>query len=337
MNDGGNTGVVTLILVSALLASCVATRNLKTQNVGRANQYLHYGVQAFSDGQYPVARSRIKAALVIFEKVGYADGQIRAHIDLADLALQSSNIPSAISHTKKAEALIARSGAVAYQRRILLIRSTIYLDQGDYAQARAVLGDLLGKVGAHVADHTPDSIYMSALVNRALLSEAQNDGELPNWVQDLERALTTAPEEHTSLRARLLRFQAHLYRQHGEFGKAARAYQEALSIYNSGAFDVEKGATLSEWAQMDVARDRWLPARDKLRRSILLLDRAGDRKAVLRNMGLLAEVESKCGRLDEAKAISVLTRKLRATPSLYGNQVQDFIGALRSNQNQGSR
>jgi len=317
-----------LLSVFLLLTACTVTRNDDTADSSKGEQYLRYGVEAFSAGQPAVARSRFNWALGIFEQNGDLDGQARAHINLAEQAFQSRDIAGASAHIKRAGELLSRSGSQGYQRRILLIQSSIALSQGDYDQAKIALNDLLGGTGDQ-SDHVQkDNIYIAALVNRATLSREQEDGEFSKWVQRLRLSIDAGQNGYASVSGRLQRFEAEIFMRNGDFGKAKASFESALLSYQAGVDDMAISSTLREWAQLDIEQGQWSYASDKLRRSILLKDAVGDLDGVIEGLQVLARVESERGKSDEAEALRELVLVLSDNRTPHDNRVPELIGVL---------
>lgn len=314
-----------LLLAFLLLTACVATRNDGGTGFSKGDQYLRYGTEAFAAGQPAVAESRFRWALGIFEKTGDLDGQIRAHINLAEQAFQARDIPAATAHINRAEALVMQSGETGYQRRILLIQSSITLNQKDYDQARTLLTSLVGGAGEQPNDKNKDSIYIAALINRAALSYEQDDGEFSQWVNQLKRSVDPG-------NGRLLRFEAELYRRNGDIEKADASFERAQLSYQSGSSDRAIAATLREWAQLDIGQGRWHEASHKLRRSILIMDEVGDQEGMIEGLQLLVKAESGCGRVDEADRLSKLVTVYQGNKAPHGVRVVLPVSLARPDQ-----
>ena len=281
MIDEGKVTVPVLFSALLLLTGCVTTRNDGNADFSKGDQYLRYGVEAFAAGQAAVAKSRFNWALGIFERNGNIEGQIRAHINLAEQAFQMRDISGTAAHINRAEELVVQSGETGYQRRIQLIQSSIALHRGDYNKAKILLASVLGSTDKKGGHRTTDAIYVTALINRTVLSLQQDDGEFAQWVDRLKHSLDASQKSKPSVYGRLLRFEAELYRRKGQFNKAEDSLNKALLSYESGPFDIETGATLREWALLDIEQGQWVSASDRLRRSILLMDSVGDREGVI--------------------------------------------------------
>jgi tetratricopeptide (TPR) repeat protein len=327
MIDDGRVAVVPVLFSAILLlTACVTTRNDDNAGFSKGDQYLHYGVEAFAAGQPALAKSRFNWALGIFERNGNLDGQIRAHINLAEQAFLVRDISGAAAHINRAEKLAVQSGETPYQRRIQLIQSSIALHQGDYYNARILLAGVLGNTGEQNGHQTTDAIYVTALINRAILSLQQDDGEFAQWVDRLKHSLDPSQKAKPSVYGRLLRFEAELHRRKGEFSKAEDSFNKAMLLYESGPFDLESGATLSEWAQLDIEQGQWVSASDRLRRSILLMDAVGNQEGVIDGLEDLVIVESERGRPAEADVLRELVLVLRNNQAPHGNRVREVIG-----------
>jgi tetratricopeptide (TPR) repeat protein len=327
MIDEVKARVPLLFSVFLLLTACAVTRNDDAADSSKGEQYLRYGVEAFSAGQPAVARSRFNWALGIFERNGDLDGQTRAHINLAEQAFRSYDITGASAHLRRAEELLSRSGSQVYQRRILLIQSSIALSQRNYGQAQMILNGLLEGAGDQSGHVQADNIYIAALVNRAALSHEQKDGEFSKWVQRLKWSITTSQNGNASVYGRLLRFEAEIFMRKGEYGEAKDSFESAMSAYQAGVDDAAIGSTLREWAQLDIEQGHWSNASDKLRRSILLKDAVGDLDGVIEGLRVLAVVESESGRSDEADVLEKLVAGLQKNRNLHGARVPGVIGA----------
>jgi len=329
MIDDGRVAVVPVLFSAILLlTACVTTRNDDNAGFSKGDQYLHYGVEAFAAGQPTLAKSRFNWALGIFERNGDLDGQIRAHINLAEQAFLMRDISGTAAHINRAEELVVQSGETGYQRRIQLIQSSIALRRGDYDKAGILLASVLGSTDEQNGRRTKDAIYVTALINRAVLSLQQGDGEFSRWVDRLKHSLDSGEQRNSSAHGRLLRFEAELYRRKGEFNKAEGSLNKALLLYDSGSFDNETGATLREWAQLDIEQGQWVSASDKLRRSILLMDAGGNREGVIEGLQVLVIVESERGKSDEADVLKELVLVLSNNQAPHGNRVTETIGVL---------
>jgi tetratricopeptide (TPR) repeat protein len=309
-----------------LLTACVATRDDNATGFSKGDQYLRYGVEAFAAGQPAVAKSRFNWALGIFEREGNLDGQIRAHINLAEQAFQTRDLSGASAHIKRAEELVAQSGEIRYRQRILLMQSSIALSRKEYDQANIALNSLLGSIEEQSGDGKKNAIYISALINRTALSRDQGDGEFADWVQRLKQSVDAGQDSCASANGQLLRFEAELLRRNGDFKKAATCFENALLSYRPGLDDMAIGATLLEWAQFDIEQGRLSQASQKLRRSILLKDAGGDLDGVIDGMQLLVEVESALGRTDDADVLRELVLVLRNRKGSYRTRLQEAVG-----------
>jgi tetratricopeptide (TPR) repeat protein len=326
MIDKRRAGVLCLLSPFLLLAACVVSRTDDSTGYSKGDKYLHYGAEAYAAGQPAVAESRFNWALGLFKKTGNLDGQIRAHINLAEHAFQSQDLSLANTHIGQAEDLVIKTGAVQYRRRIQLMKSSVALKQGDYEQARIVLTGLLGNGDEQANSDKQDEIHLAALINRASLARQQGNEELAYWIEQIDQAAGKNRNNNPSLNAQILRLKAELHRRRGEFSEADAAFEKALLAYQPGLFDREIGTTLTEWAQLDMQQSRWFRASDKLRRSVLLQDKAGDREGVIAGLQMLVKVEAACGRPDEADALRELMLVLQDSRGSSDPRVSEVIG-----------
>jgi tetratricopeptide (TPR) repeat protein len=327
MTDESKLSLSLIFPAILLLTACVATRDDNAAGFSKGDQYLRYGVEAFAAGQPTVAKSRFNWALGIFEREGNLDGQIRAHINLAEQAFQTRDLSGASDHIKRAEELVIQSGKAEYKRRILLIQSSIALSQRDYDQAQITLNKLLGGFQEQSSGAKGDAIYISALINRTALSRDQDDGEFEKWVKRLKQSIDTTQDDCSGVNGQLLRFEAELSRRNGDLKKVGTCFENALKSYRPGLDDIAIGSTLLEWARLDIEQGRMYQASQKLRRSILLKDAGGDIEGVIEGMQLLVKVESERGRTDDADVLRELVQVLRNQKSSYGYRLPEVIGS----------
>ena len=112
---------------------------------------------------------------------------------------------------------------------IKIIESAVGASLGQYGVYPGQLSGLVGSASGHRNAREPlDTIYMAALVNRAVVSREQDDGEFGQWVQRLKQSMNATQSPGTAFKGRLLRFEAELHRRGGNFENADACFEQAL-------------------------------------------------------------------------------------------------------------
>lgn len=250
----------TIMPLLLLLGACVSSPSEQTpQSLREAKSLLSKGVEHYQTYQYQPAAQLFSQALSQYRLIDNPEGIITSSINLARVLHATGKPERAQQWLQQADKLNRRQKPANYQKlseHISLLQAAVDIDSGKLSDAATRLEQLLG------ATQQPD-IKLGALQLRARIAQAQQK-DFAKWLQRYADSVK-AQGNHKAQLARLARFQAHATKNSDE---RQRLFSRALSLYRELASPPGIASTLTEWAQTELAAQRYTQAEDKLLRAL---------------------------------------------------------------------
>ncbi len=316
-----------VLVAAAWLAGCVSAPDPRPLVYREGDRLLEQGVEAFADSNYPGAAALFRKALVRFQGVDDSAGVLRARMNLAEVAMALGRLDAVRDELRAARALLERSRADTYARRLRLLEAGLATREGDRRGAEKLLAPLLPGGGGEAPDVPPDRIALAALADRTRLAFEEDQASAEAWTTRLAHAIEKSGEAPL-LRARLARFQAELARRQSHYGAADALLYSAHALYAAAAYRPGIAATLVEWAALAEEQGEREIARDRLKRALAIRLWILDRDGSLAVLEKLRTLNAALGADDRAQAAAQWMDRLRHRKLEQWPQLRDQIPAL---------
>ena len=282
--------ILCLLCLNLALISCGGRPASKPAVFVDAENYTDGAMQAFAEANWRRAQRLFTRALSLYQGIDNQQGVLQSHINLAEVALSERDYQASQRHLDQAAAIIRTKSLSAYQPRITLLYVQLALQQKQIIQAESLLQPLLPAFNDAIPATIPDAIQMAAIANRTKIAFMQHQDETL-WVLRYAKALKISDIKDHDLEARLLRFQASLLQNQGDFDASESKLQQALSIYKKNLSRPGIAVTLSELGQLYMHQGQWQNAQDYFNRSIAAYQYLGDREKVIQVSESLEKVK----------------------------------------------
>lgn len=257
-----------LLLFCLLLPACGGNAVTKPAVLLSAENYTQEGLQAFSEDDRGRAQQLFSRALLLYQGVDNQYGILLCHINLAEVSLSLNEYSASIKHLDIAADIAKKTSLTDIQARITLLYSVNALKQNNIVQAESIVQTLLPEFDKNDSPAvSPSKTQLVAIAHRTKIAFVQKQDELL-WTQRYRKALIKSAITSHSLEARLLRFQAILLQDQGDYQGAESSLQQALLDYKSSSSRSGIAVTLSELGQLAVIESRWLDAKGYFNRAI---------------------------------------------------------------------
>lgn len=305
------------LLLFATLSGCGSAPQRPVATV-EGERLLARGVKAYRNDELVDAAHFFTKSLTHYQGLDHASGQLQSRINLTEVALAVGNLDAARRHLEQAE-LLASGELATYRTRLILLRSSLALADGDMKSAINLSESLLPqRLGGSATSPIDDTLVRESLVNRTTVAFANEGDDPAAWAGRLEKAAGS----DANASARLERFRAALAVRGGDRPQAMRHLQHALDLCKeipsrrciAGTLE-EWGATLQEAGDLAGAEDRYQRA---LAVRLALLDRGGSSKTLRR----LADISQITGRSGRATLLGGWSESVATGATIDWNQIR---------------
>lgn len=256
-----------LVLFCLALSSCGGSSVSKPALVWNAENYTNDAMQAYMDKDWARARQLFNHALFLYQGIDDRLGILTSRINLVEVALAVNDSQSAHKHLSLADDIVKIDGLKSYQPRLTLLYALVAMQQKQMAEAERLLQPLLPEFNEVELVTIPDAIQIAVIACRTEIAFVQKRDE-SFWTLRYANALKISANNNTDREARLLRFQAQLLLQQGNYEASGIFLQQALSIYQKNLSLSSLAMTLLEIGLLYEIQSRWQVAWAYLNRSV---------------------------------------------------------------------
>ena len=275
------------MLLALQLAACGSRPVRQPAVVMDVRSAMQLGMQAYRDNRYAEARNFFGRALARYRSVDDRAGELDALIDLADSALGQGDYAAARACLGDADNILANGNFPDRKPQVTLLEAYADMQAGDQAAAAKTIDGLLDAAGVQA------DIRQAALFARTQVAFDLKSADAAAWLAKLSASLGENPDALN--KARYQRLEALAARAHGNMQRAAALYAQALSAYRAAYFRPGIAATHEEWADMLMTQQDWTGARDRLQRALNVRLSMYDRSHSVRDLEKLAEADKALG------------------------------------------
>ncbi|MCK5121305.1 MAG: tetratricopeptide repeat protein [Methylococcales bacterium] len=255
-----------LVLFCLALSSCGGSSVSKPTLLWNAENYTDDAMQAYMDKDWARARQLFNHALSLYQGIDDRLGALTSHINLVEVALAVHDGQSAHRHLSLADDIVKIDALKSYQPRLTLLYALVAMQQKQMTEAERLLQTLLPEFDGVELVTIPDAIQIAVIACRTEIAFVQKLDE-SLWTLRYANALKISANKNTDREARLLRFQAKLLLQQGDYEESEVYLQQALSIYKKNLSLSSLAMTLLEIGQLYEVQSRWQVAWGYLNRS----------------------------------------------------------------------
>lgn len=284
------------ILLCLTLTACGGNSIHKPALLLNAENYSRDAMEAYQNEQWLKAQQSFKRALSVYQSMDDRQAILISHINLVEVALAVHDEQAAKHHLTQAESIVNTEELVRYQSRIVLLNAIFAIQQKQMLKAGKLLQTLLPVFVADSVEAHPNAIQVAAIVARTKLSFAQKQHE-SIWVLRFAKVLTKLTDKNTALEARLLRFQAKLFFQQGDYIQSIATLQKALALYKEKLSRSGIAGTLLELGEV--------------------CQKQGNRQHALSYFKRAISVYHSLGNAEKVTEVSVRLQKIKVTTSVF--------------------
>jgi len=191
---------------------------------------MNEAIQAYADEQWNRAQQLFERSLINYQSMDDRLGVLVCHINLVEVALAGHVLALAEKHLALADAMLKTEALPGYQARISLLYALVAMQQDKMIAAHSFLQSVLPDF--QLTAFTVDAVQLAAIASRTEIAFVQKQNE-SLWTSRFENALEKSVPANQAMQARLIRFQARLLMQTGDYAKAEALFQQALLIYKA--------------------------------------------------------------------------------------------------------
>ncbi|MFK5950917.1 MAG: tetratricopeptide repeat protein [Methylococcales bacterium] len=270
---------VGFILFFLLLTACGGSSVSKPSRILNAESYSQEAIQAYQNEDWPNAQDLFNRALSVYQGMDNRQAILGCHINLVEVALALGNIPVAYQHLTLADKIVSIDKLVIYRSRITLLNALILLQDKQVVKAESLLQPLLS-VSGHKEQWVSKDIRLAAIATQTEIAFKQKKDEA-FWLLRFEHALKkSVTQQQQGLVSRLLRFQAKLLLQQGNYTESEDKLQQALTWYKNHWLRSGIAGTLLELGALYQQQGNNPLAIDYFKRSIAVFYSLGNTKKV---------------------------------------------------------
>lgn len=290
--------------ISIYLIACASSPDIDTRPalMLSAEKSLELGVSNYDENNFTKAEAHFDRALFLYRNIDNPQGITSSCLNIAKTKLSSGQVNEARTYAKLAQNIIQHEQLKQFNNRLTLIQSSIAIEDGNTAEAKQQLDDLLNETQAN-SNH---AIRTAALQNRTRIAFIENTNTV-DWVNQYKDALNKPGQNSTLNRARLLRFKAELT---SEKETASANLSEALKLYREAAHSPGIAATLTESATHDLSSTNYQNATNKLERALFIRANLHDRKNSQKVLKQLTTSYNQLGKTNKSERAGYWQRKL---------------------------
>ncbi len=237
------------VLLCLILTACGGNSIHKPALVLNAESYSSDAMEAYQNEQWLKAQRSFHKALSVYQSIDDRLAVLISHINLVEVALAVHDKKAAYHHLIQAEYIVSTDGLVSYQSRITLLHALLAIQQKQLLKAGELLQTLLPVFVEDSVEAFPNAIELAAIVAKTKLAFSQKQHE-SIWVLRFAKVLTKLTRQNTALEARLLRFQAKLLFQQGDYLQSITTLQKALALYKENLSRSGIAGTLLELGEI---------------------------------------------------------------------------------------
>ena len=219
-----------VVLCCVLLSACGGSSVTRPALILNAENYMNEAIQAYADEQWNRAQQLFERSLINYQSMDDRLGVLVCHINLVEVALAGHVLALAEKHLALADAMLKTEALPGYQARINLLYALVAMQQDKMIAAHSFLQSVLPDF--QLTAFTVDAVQLAAIASRTQIAFVQKQNE-SLWTSRFENALEKSVPANQAMQARLIRFQARLLMQTGDYAKAEALFQQALLIYKA--------------------------------------------------------------------------------------------------------
>lgn len=252
--------------ICLILMSCGGHSSAKPRVLWNAENHMNEGVDAYANAEWGKAKKLFNQALALYLGLDEQAGVLMSYINLAEVALSVNDNLAVQQYLARADDLAKKDALQQYQARIKLLYAHNALQQKQFTRAKNTLQELLPRFDGDKPLAKVDILQFLAIESQTKIAFVQKQNEAV-WVLRYANALNMLNNKTPEMKARLLRFQADLSINQGQYADAESGLQQALLIYKKNYIRSGIAATLLALAQCSEKQGNRQGALDYLTRS----------------------------------------------------------------------
>ena len=295
-------------LLAAMLIACSGGPAEKpvSESFNSPASLLDQGINNYNNNNYADAINKFEKALLQYRSIDNQPGIANSCLNLAKTFMAVHNNQRAAEYLTMAERIIAQASLKELEEHLVLLQSSLAINNGLYEQALQELEPVL------ISSNT--QIHLAALKNRTTIAFRNNDSDKSQWLEKYKTAQGSQQQATSSHAARILRFEADAS---DDADKRRVLLSQSLAISQDLANRTAIAATLTQWADFDKEEKRFNDAEDKYLRALFIRHQLGD---VRNSLFILQQLHSIYTATDNDKKI--LTKNW--LDKLSGNDLSDW-------------
>lgn len=249
---------------------------------------LDQGIYHYNNNNYPNAIRDFKKALLQYRSIDSQPGIANSCLNLAKTYMAINNNQTAAEYLNRASSVIEQAQLTQLDEHLHLLNSSLAINNELYDHALQELSTVLA------SNNT--TIKLAALKNRTYIAYIRDDSDKRQWLDQYKKLQSSNPENTSSHLARILRFEAEAT---DDENKKIKLLSQSLSISQNHAARTAIAVTLTQWADIDIANERYDEAEDKSLRALFIRHQLGD---VKNSIVLLKQLKAIYSSTDNKKA-----------------------------------
>lgn len=249
---------------------------------------LDQGVYHYNNNNYPNAIRDFEKALLQYRSIDNQPGIANSCLNLAKTYMAINNNQTATEYLNRASSVIEQAQLTQLDEHLHLLNSSLAINNELYDHALQELSTVLA------SNNT--TIKLAALKNRTYIAYIRDNTDKRQLLEQYKKLQSSNPENTSSHLARILRFEAEAT---DDENKKIKLLSQSLSISQNHAARTAIAATLTQWADIDIANERYDEAEDKSLRALFIRHQLGD---VKNSIVLLKQLKAIYSSTDNKKA-----------------------------------
>lgn len=233
-------------------------------------KHLDQGVYYYASDNYPEAIDQFEKTLLQYRSIDNQEGIANSCLNLAKTYMAVNNNQIATEYLVRADAVIKQASLRKLNDHLALLKSSLAINNKLYEQSLQELGLVLH------SDNT--QIRLAALKNRTRIAFLRDDSDRLQWLGEYKALQNMHPDNTASHQARILRFEAEAS---DDAVKKTALLSRSLAISQGLASRTAIAATLTQWANFDVAEKNYDAAEDRYLRALFIRHQLFDVKSSL--------------------------------------------------------
>lgn len=249
---------------------------------------LDQGIYHYNNNNYPNAIRDFEKALLQYRSIDNQPGIANSCLNLAKTYMAINNNQTATEYLNRASSVIEQAQLTQLDEHLHLLNSSLAINNELYDHALQELSTVLA------SNNT--TIKLAALKNRTYIAYIRDNTDKRQLLEQYKKLQSSNPENTSSHLARILRFEAEAT---DDENKKIKLLSQSLSISQNHAARTAIAATLTQWADIDIANERYDEAEDKSLRALFIRHQLGD---VKNSIVLLKQLKAIYSSTDNKKA-----------------------------------